>query len=119
MEKNKETSEFTAVIFGTIIYSLLSLMISYDIVYAVYIAIFLLSLGLVSLVLLIMARIIETSHNQKNDISTEFVKLIAKCVPIILIYQLYLLDYVFIAGMFSTFAVINICASLAKMMGIK
>lgn len=118
LEKNKET-EFTPVIFGAIIYAILSLMISYNIVYAVYIAIFLLSLGLVSLILLVMARIVETSRNQKNDIRDEFVKLIAKCIPIVLIYQLYLLDYVFIAGIFSTFSVINICISLAKMIGTK
>ncbi len=119
LEKNKESSEFATVIFSTIIYALLSLMISYNIIYAVYIAIFLLSLGMFFLVLLIMSKIIETSRNQKNDIVTELMKIIAKCVPIILIYQIYLLDYVFISGMFFAFSVISICGSLAKMIGVK
>ena len=66
LEKNKESSEFATVIFSTIIYALLSLMISYNIIYAVYIAIFLLSLGMFFLVLLIMSKIIDNPFSNNT-----------------------------------------------------
>jgi hypothetical protein len=114
-EKNKN-DDFVFVVLGALVYALLSLMISYNVAYAVYVAIGFLSTGLVALMLLTMSRVVVTNVNKNNDIKTEFLRLVAKLVPIILIYQLYILDYVFIAGVFSTFAAINIGVSFAKMM---
>ena len=119
MEKNNEKTkgeDFVYVILGTAVYVLLSLMISYDVMYAINVAIGFLSTGLIALILLTMSNIVITSANKKHDIKTESLRLIAKIVPIVLIYQLYILDYVFIAGVFSTFAAINIGVSFAKMM---
>ncbi len=119
MEKDDEkikNEDFIYVVLGTIVYALLSLMISYDVVYAVYVAIGFLSTGLISLILLTMSKIAVTNSSKNHDTKAEFVRLIAKLVPIILIYQLYILDYVFIAGVFSTFSAITICGSLAKIM---
>lgn len=119
MEKNDEKNkndDFVFVVLGALVYALLSLMISYNVAYAVYVAIGFLSTGLVALMLLTMSRVVVTNVNKNNDIKTEFLRLVAKLVPIILIYQLYILDYVFIAGVFSTFAAINIGVSFAKMM---
>lgn len=119
MEKNKESENIWYAVSGAMIYALASLMISYEIVAGLYISIFLLSLGLTSIILLLMSRIIELEKNQQSDKKIEFIRLVAKLVPIVVIYQLYLLDYIFIAGIFSTFSMISISTSLAKIMGKK
>jgi hypothetical protein len=119
LEKNKENENVWYTVSGAIIFALTSLMISYEIVTGIYIAISILSLGLASIILLLMAKIVESEKNQQSDRKSEFIKLVVKLFPIVIIYQLYLLDYIFIAGLFSTFSVISISISLAKIMGTK
>ena len=116
MEKNNETNEISAVLIGAI-YTLLSVLISYGVNYAIYISIFMLSLGFLVVVMLSMSKTIEFNRDKKIDKKSEFIKITAKCVAAVLIYQLYLMDYVFTAGIFSAFAIINISTSIAKIMG--
>jgi hypothetical protein len=123
LEENKKIENQTENVWyaaaSAIIYTSISLMISYNITAGTYIAISLLSLGLFTMVLLFMSKTIVVSNNQTIDIKTEFIRLVTKFFPILVIYQLYLLDYVFFAGMFAMFSILSISTSLAKMMGKK
>ena len=123
MEENKEVEKQAENIWyaaaSAMIYTSISLMISYNITVGTYIAISLLSLGLFTMILLFMSKTIVVSNNQNIDMKTEFFRLVTKFFPILVIYQLYLLDYLFIAGMFTTFSILSISTSLAKMMGKK
>lgn len=123
MEKNKKIENQADNVWyaaaSAILYTSISLMISYNITIGTYVAISLLSLGLFTMVLLFMSKTIVVSNNQTIDIKTEFIKLVTKFFPILVIYQLYLLDYIFIAGMFATFSIFSVSTSLAKMMGKK
>lgn len=114
-EKHKKAA-IANYVFISLFYALSSIMLSNGFAIAIYPITTMLGLGSIGTIIVYIANISKNVKKSKIDYNFLIIQLMTKIVIALTIYQLYLLGYVFLSGMFATILIINFVDNILKLL---